>query len=101
MDAPTAWSIGLGIAGFLIGLIALVIALWQVRSARNESRVHAELVVIEAFLVRELTDTQPDEQHLSSLFDRLYERTAGLAGGDERLAELIGQIYSSSSVNSE
>ena len=90
-DTASAIALALAIIGFAVALAALVIALLQVRDARRASKLQAEITVIEAYLTAELIGRN-DEEILGRRFQELYQRACELAGSEEALRKLVGDI---------
>jgi Flp pilus assembly protein TadB len=78
----------LAIAGFVIGLVALAIAIWEVRDARRLSQLLAEITIIKAYLDAEL-EGQRRPEVLRDRFDRLQTRACELAGSESALEDII------------
>jgi hypothetical protein len=72
-------EIALGVSGFVVGLVALAIAIWQVRDARRLGKLQAEITVIEAYLAAEL-EGQRRPAVLREQFQKLYVRASEVAG---------------------
>jgi len=77
----------LSVAGFVLALVAVWIALWQVRDARRVSKLQGDITALEAFLAIELAGSR-DKEVLKTWIKLIIERAQQL--GSTEILKQIG-----------
>ncbi len=67
--------------GFFLALVAVAIALWQVRGARRVAKVEGEIIALEAFLKAELVGKH-DKETVEKLLELIFHRVEQLGAQD-------------------
>ena len=83
-------SIGLGAAGFLIGIIGLGLAIWQVRSGRHVNRMQGDINTLLAFLSAELAGEKRDAGIVQAYLDLIVAKAEELGSRD--VLDCVGAI---------
>ena len=71
--------------GILVSLIALVIALWQIRSAKKVHKLEADIIALEAFLTVELNGRRKKEI-IQRLLEVIFAKSERL--GSKEISEI-------------
>lgn len=80
-------SLLLASIGLLVALLALGIALWQIRSARKIGKLEGDIIVLEAFLSVELAGRK-DKELIQELLELIFNKAEKI--GSEEIDEVKG-----------
>jgi hypothetical protein len=75
-------SFVLAAGGFFLALVAIAIALWQVRDARRTCKLEGEIIALEAFLTAELAGERRDKKIIQTLLESIFDRVEKLGAKD-------------------
>lgn len=67
----------LGASGLFVALMAVAIALWQVRDTRRVSKLEGEIIALEAFLAAELAGRR-DHARIEKLLELIFAKVEQL-----------------------
>ena len=67
--------------GLFLALVAVAIALWQVRRARRVAKIEGEIIALEAFLKAELAGKH-DKETIEKLLELIFRRVEQLGAQD-------------------